>query len=141
MLVTTLARPGYSKDGMVDGLKRNTGWASYTALIFAALAVAVTLIVYLVWDLLPRLTSYGSIEYELSILAALGTAGCLGHLAARAYRNSGGLADVCSLFGVAPTPNVCSRVETSVESASWPLLVALLFGPFSLLLAGLGGWV
>lgn len=98
-------------------------------------------IVYLIWDLLPRLTSYGSVEYELSVLAALGTAGCLGHLAVRAYRNSGSLAHVCSLLCGAPMSDVRSHVETSAASADWPLLVALLFGPFSLLLAGLGGWV
>ncbi len=122
---------------MVGGLKRNTIRISYIPLLLLSILPGL----YLIWDLLPRLTSYGSIEYELSTLAALGTAGCLGHLAARAYRNSGGLADVCSLLCVAPTPDVCSAAETSVESANWPLLVALLFGPFSLLLAGLGGWV
>ena len=123
-------------EGLTASLFRRMRWGLYTSFLL----VAVAPVFYLIWDLLPRLT-YGSVGYELSVLAALGTAGCLGHLAVRAYENSGGLYDVWSLFSVAPTPDVCSSAETSVESAGWPLLVALLFGPFSLLLAGLGGWV
>lgn len=117
-------------------LKRSPG-RGYVPLLLTSLLP----LIYLVWDLLPRLTSYGSIEYEISVLAALGTAGCLGHFAVRVYQSSGGLSHLCSLLSVVPTPDTLSHTETPVESADWPLLVALLFGPFLVLLAGLGGWV
>ncbi|MGB3682700.1 MAG: hypothetical protein WA990_09475 [Rubrobacteraceae bacterium] len=125
--------------GGVEGVfpRSVKGRVSRVSLLFAS----VLPLIYLVWDLLPRLTSHGNIEYEVSALVALGTAGCLGHLAARVYQGSGGLSHLCSLLGVVQTPDTLAHTEATSGSADWPLLVALLFGPFLVLLAGLGGWV
>jgi hypothetical protein len=119
-------------------LRRNTGRISYLSLLLGAV---VTPIIHLLWDLIPDLTSYGNVEYELSVLAALGTVGCLGYLVARAYQNSGGLFNVRTFLPGTPASDARPHSRLSVESADWPLLVALLFGPFLVLLAGLGGWV
>lgn len=66
---------------------------------------------------------------------AIGVAGCFGVLilASRLRLPLGPR-------GSLPTPAPAAR-RSEVPGRDWPLLVALLFGPFSLLLAGLGGWV
>jgi hypothetical protein len=118
-------------------LLTNSGRVSYLSLMLAA----VTPVVYLLWDLLTNPLFHGNVEYELSVLAALGTAGCLGHLLARAYHNSGSLLQVCSSLTGTLNADALRPSRLSLRNADWPLLIALLFGPFLVLLAGLGGWV
>jgi len=91
-------------------------------------------------DVSPQQDVYANPDYGFSLLAALGTAGCLSYL-------------LTAIFRLYRTPfgsrNVLSR-STSLEAFSvdgrgggedWPLLVALLFGSFLMLFSGLGGWV
>ena len=98
-------------------------------------------LLYLIWGLLSNAGVYGNVEYGFSLLATLGAAGCLGHLAAYAYRSSDYLTSVFSVFDGVRLPEIRHSGGVLVRNADWPLLVALLFGPFSMLLAGLGGWV
>lgn len=98
-------------------------------------------LIFLLWNLLSGAEAHGNVEYGFSLLAGLGVAGCLGHLAAYAYRNSEYLFSVFSVLGGAKSLEARHSGGVPIASADWPLLVALLFGPFSMLLAGLGGWV
>lgn len=93
------------------------------------------------WNILSNTGTYTNVEYGFSLLAALGAMGCLGYLAAYAYRGPEYLSSVFSLFGRAESLESRRPDDILVESAGWPLLVALLLAPFSVLLAGLGGWV
>jgi hypothetical protein len=107
-----------------DGLQRTALFAIWLLLV----------------DVSPQQDVYANPDYGLSLLAALGTAGCVGYLLTaifRLYR---------APFG---SKGVLSR-PSSVEAFSsagrrggedWPLLVALLFGSFLVLFSGLGGWV
>jgi hypothetical protein len=91
-------------------------------------------------DVSPQQDVYANPDYGLSLLAALGTAGCLGCLLTaifRLYR---------APFGSRGVLSCSSSVEAfSVDGRGggedWPLLVALLFGSFLMLFSGLGGWV
>ena len=83
---------------------------------------------------------YANPEYGFSILALFGAAGCIGHLAASLSRRSGALDFACRIsVRVLPAAAVPGGVWRSI--GEWPVLVALLFGPFVFLLSGLGGWV
>ncbi len=103
--------------------------------------VAVVSLVYLFWGLLSSAEAYGDVEHGFSLLVAFGAVGGLGYLATLAYRNSRHLASACSLLDGTKPLEVRRFGGILVDSANWPLLVALLFGPFFVLLAGLGGWV
>ena len=96
-------------------------------------------LILLLWGLLSNAETYGNVEYGFSLLAILGTLGYIGHLAAYAYRSSGYLSSARSVLGNAGPIEAPRSGSILVASAGWPLLVALLFGPFSILLAGLGG--
>lgn len=98
-------------------------------------------LVYLLWGLLTNAETPLGVEYGFTVLAAFGAAGCLGHLLACAYRGPDCLTVVSSVFGGVGALEARRTASVLVESADWPLLVALLFGPFFALLAGLGGWV
>ncbi len=95
----------------------------------------------LLWGLFSGTEAYANVEYGFSALAALGAAGCLGHLAAYAYRNSARLSAAFFVLGGVGLVEARRTGGLLTPNAEWPLLVALLFGPFVLLLAGLGGWV
>lgn len=88
----------------------------------------------------PQQDLYASPDYGLSVLALLGTAGCIGYAWAFLSRNR------LSAFGPAALP-VWPSSSAIVASANpgrgevWPLLVALLFAPLPILFSGLGGWV
>ncbi|MGB3633961.1 MAG: hypothetical protein WA982_07965 [Rubrobacteraceae bacterium] len=106
--------------------------------------VAITSLVYLLWGLLSNISSaaaYVNVEHGFSLLAALGAIGGLGHLATYAYRNSRQLSYACSVLGDPGSIEVRRSGGILLDNADWPLLVALLFGSFFVLLAGLGGWV
>ena len=102
---------------------------------------AVVSLVCLLWGLFSGSEAYGNAEYGFSLLAMLGAVGCLGHLAVYVYRSSDWLALSCSVLESARSLEAQRSDGIRVASAEWPLLVALLFGPFSMLLAGPGGWV
>lgn len=83
---------------------------------------------------------YANLDYAFPLLALFGAAGCIGQLAVSIYRRPVTLASACSI----PVEVSRSTVEgypLSRQAWPFPVLMALLFGPFVALLAGLGGWV
>lgn len=98
-------------------------------------------LVYLLWSVLPNSGTHVGIEYGFSLLAALGAVGCLGSLLIYAHRHTEYLSSVFFLLHGSGSLEPRQSGGILVRSGDWPLLVALLFGPFVLLLAGLGGWV
>ena len=83
---------------------------------------------------------HANLEYAFPLLALFGAAGCIGQLAVSISRRSGTLASACSI----PVEVLRSTVEGHAiprQTGRLPVLMALLFGPFVALLAGLGGWV
>jgi hypothetical protein len=83
---------------------------------------------------------YANLEYGFPMLALFGAAGCIGQLTVSISRRSGTLASACCIpAGVLRTTAVRDGVRG--ETSDLPVLVALLFCPLVVLLAGLGGWV
>ena len=83
---------------------------------------------------------YASLEYGFPMLALFGAAGCIGQLTVSISRRSGTLASACCL----PIRVLRARVVRDGvrgETSDLPVLIALLFCPLVVLLAGLGGWV
>ena len=84
---------------------------------------------------------YASLEYAFPLLALFGAAGCIGQLTVNISRRSGTLASACCV----PVEVLRSTLERpgglEGETRDLPVLMALLFGPLVVLLAGLGGWV
>ena len=98
------------------------------------------LLVGLLANLSSREEIYANPEYGFSVLALFGAAGCIGHLAASLSRRSCALDFACRIpVRVLTVAAVPGGVWRSI--GEWPVLVALLFGPFVFLLSGLGGWV
>ncbi len=91
-------------------------------------------------NLFTREEVYTSIEYGFPLLALFGAAGCIGQLTVSISRRSGVLASACCIpINVLRATFVRDRVPG--HASGLPVLMALLFGPFFVLLAGLGGWV
>lgn len=87
----------------------------------------------------PHDEAYAGADYGISLLAALGAASCIGYLASRLSLRLDVLPRLRPAeSGLSPSAIVASGLETGED---WPLLVALLFGLFLMLLSGLGGWV
>lgn len=87
----------------------------------------------------PHDEAYAGADYGISLLAALGAASCLGYLASRLSLRLDLLPRLLpAASGLSPSVVVTGGLETGED---WPLLVALLFGLFLMILAGLGGWV
>jgi len=83
---------------------------------------------------------YANFEYGFPMLALFGAAGCIGQLTVSISRRSGTLASACCILtGDLRTTVVRDGVRG--ETSDLPVLVALLFCPLVVLLAGLGGWV
>ncbi len=83
---------------------------------------------------------YANLEYAFPMLALFGAAGCIGQLTVSISRRSGTLASACCIpFGALRATVVRSGLPG--ETSDLPVLIALLFGPLVVLLAGLGGWV
>ena len=83
---------------------------------------------------------YAGLEYAFPLLALFGAAGCIGQLTVSISRRSGTLASACCI----PVGVLHSTVEEHSlpgQTGRLPVLMALLFGSFVVLLAGLGGWV
>ena len=83
---------------------------------------------------------YANLEYGFPMLALFGAAGCISQLTVTISRRSGTLASACCI----PIRVLRARVvRDSVrgETSDLPVLIALLFCPLVVLLAGLGGWV
>ncbi len=91
-------------------------------------------------NLFSREEVYTSLEYGFPLLALFGAAGCIGQFTVSIPRRSGNLASACRIpVGILRSAVVRDGVRG--ESGNLPVLVALLFGPLVVLLAGLGGWV
>jgi hypothetical protein len=83
---------------------------------------------------------YANLEYGFPMLALFGAAGCISQLTVSISRHSGTLASACCL----PIRVLRARVVRDGvrgETSDLPVLIALLFCPLVVLLAGLGGWV
>lgn len=111
------------------------------AALLVVLPVVGLLLAGLLADFLSREEVYSSLDYGFSLATLLGAVGCAGYLAVRISRGSGALAFACCVF--AGSLAVVSTFGKNVvgRGVGWPVLVALLLGPFIVLLAGLGGWV
>ena len=109
------------------------------AIRFGAGPLFVLLLAGLLTDVAPNDEAYAGIDYALSLLALLGAAGCIVGLTVRLAL---GL-DPLPWTGPAASglPAAVALANVSERGEDWPLLVALLFGPLVILLAGLGGWV
>ena len=91
-------------------------------------------------NLFSREEVYASLEYGFPLLALFGAAGCIGQLTVSISRRSGTLASACCIPVEVLRPTV-ERRGIRGETRRLPILMALLFGPLLVLLAGLGGWV
>ena len=83
---------------------------------------------------------YANLEHGFPMLALFGAAGCISQLTVSISRHSGTLASACCL----PIRVLRARVVRDGvrgETSDLPVLIALLFCPLVVLLAGLGGWV
>jgi hypothetical protein len=83
---------------------------------------------------------YASLEYAFPLLALFGAAGCIGQLTVSISRRSGTLTSACCI-PVEVSRSTVERHTLPHQTPRLPVLMALLFGPFVVLLAGLGGWV
>jgi hypothetical protein len=111
------------------------------AALWVVLPVVGLLLAGLLADFLPREEVYSSLDYGFSLATLLGAIGCAGYLAVRISRGSGALAFACCVSAWSLTAASARGENVAGEGADWPVLVALLLGPFIVLLAGLGGWV
>jgi hypothetical protein len=91
-------------------------------------------------NLFSREEVYANLEYGFPLLALFGAAGCIGQLTLNISRRSGTLASACCIPAGALRATVV-RCGVPGETSELPVLIALLFGPLVVLLAGLGGWV
>jgi hypothetical protein len=91
-------------------------------------------------SLFSREEIYAGLEYAFPLLALFGAAGCIGQLTVSISRRSGTLASACCVPVEALRAAVV-RHGLQGETRRLPVLMALLLGPFVVLLAGLGGWV
>jgi hypothetical protein len=83
---------------------------------------------------------YANLEYSFPMLALFGAAGCISQLTVSISRRSDTLASACCI----PIWVLRARVVRDGvrgETSDLPVLIALLFCPLVVLLAGLGGWV
>jgi hypothetical protein len=83
---------------------------------------------------------YANLEYGFPMLALFGAAGCIGQLTVTISRRSATLASACC-FSTGVLRARVARDGVRGETSDLPVLVALLFCPLVVLLAGLGGWV
>ena len=91
-------------------------------------------------NLFSREEVYANLEYGFPMLALFGAAGCIGQLTVSISRRWGTLISACCV----PIWVLRARiVKDGVrgETSDLPVLLALLFCPLVVLLAGLGGWV
>jgi hypothetical protein len=91
-------------------------------------------------SLFSREEIYAGLEYAFPMLALFGAAGCIGQLTVSISRRSGTLASACCV-SVEVLRATIEGQGLQGETRQLPVLMALLFGPFVVLLAGLGGWV
>ena len=91
-------------------------------------------------NLFSREEVYASLEYGFPLIALFGAAGCIGQLTVSISRRSGALASACCI-PVGLLRATAATVGVRGETGDLPVLMALLFGPLVVLLAGLGGWV
>ncbi len=119
--------------------ERNRAIAATGALRGISPAFGLVLLALLV-NLFSREEVYANLEYGFPLLALFGAAGCIGQLTVSISRRSGALASACCIpKGILRTTAVRAVVRGAADDL--PILMALLFGPLVVLLAGLGGWV
>jgi hypothetical protein len=92
-------------------------------------------------NLFSREEIYANLEYGFPLLALFGAAGCIGQLTVSISRRSGTLASACCVPVEVLRSTLDRRGGLHGETRDLPVLMALLFGPLVVLLAGLGGWV
>ena len=124
-------------DSTVSKIRARAAKRAPSGFVIPALGV---LLLGLLANLSSREEVYANPEYGFSVLAFLGAAGCIGHLAASISRRSGPLDFACRV-PVRALPAAVVPGGVLGGAGEWPVLVALLFGPLVFLLAGLGGWV
>ena len=83
---------------------------------------------------------YANLEYGFPMLALFGAAGCIGQLTVSISRRSSTLASACCIPKWVLRARVV-RDGVRGGTSDLPVLIALLFCPLVVLLAGLGGWV
>ena len=83
---------------------------------------------------------YANFEYGFPMLALFSAASCIGQLTVSISRRSGTLASA-SYVPIWVLRARVVRDGVRGETSDLPVLVALLFCPLVVLLAGLGGWV
>ena len=98
------------------------------------------LLVGLLVNFFSREEVYANLEYGFPMLALFGAAGCIGQLTVSISRRSGTLASACCIPKWVLRARVV-RDGVRGETSDLPVLIALLFCPLVVLLAGLGGWV
>jgi hypothetical protein len=123
-------------EGTVSKIRARAATRAPSGFVIPALGV---LLLGLLANLSSREEVYANPEYGFSVLAFLGAAGCIGHLAASLSRSSGALDLACRV----PIRVLPAAVPGGIAGSTgdWPVLVALMFGPLVFLLSGLGGWV
>jgi hypothetical protein len=84
---------------------------------------------------------YAHLEYGFPMLALFGAAGCIGQFMVSISRRSDTLASACCIPTGVLRATIVRENGVRGETSDLPVLLALLFGPLVVLLAGLGGWV
>ncbi|MDQ3861953.1 MAG: hypothetical protein M3317_00310 [Actinomycetota bacterium] len=84
---------------------------------------------------------YANLEYGFPVLALFGAAGCIGQLTVSISRRAGTLASACCIPSRVTLRRTALTDGMRGATSDLPILLALLFGPIVVLLAGLGGWV
>ena len=116
-----------------------TGAGPTGAARLGASPLVVLLVAGLLADVASSDEAHAGLEYALSLLALLGASGCAISLVCRLSSGLEPLPWAGPTASRLPVPAALANVPEN--AGDWPLLVALLFGPFVVLLAGLGGWV
>lgn len=111
--------------------------SSLGAMLGAAL-VALPAVGLLTMGFLPEQEAYANADYGFSLLSALSGAGCIGY---SMYHISRFGITVHSWPAIARLAPAAAFSDGPDAGENWPLLVALLFGPIPVLLAGFGGWI
>ena len=85
---------------------------------------------------------YTGLDHGVWLLTLIGVAGLCGQMEIQLPPSSDWPVAACLFPYRIPLPaRFASGVDLPAAATGWPLLIALLFGPLCVLLAGLGGWV
>jgi hypothetical protein len=145
MLDSGLGRSGsppnvYWRAGLSSTFEKNRAAVVTEALREISSPAFGLLLLGLLVSLFSREEVYANLEYGFPLLALFGAAGCIGQLTVSISRRSGTLAFACCIPAGALRATIV-RGGVPGGTSDLPVLIALLFGPLVVLLAGLGGWV